>query len=554
MCGRALLRGFIFLFLLMVLATVAGCQRQPGPQSGLRAIRAAAIAAHTRFLADDALEGRGTTTRGMLLAANYAAAQFEALGLEPGGEAGSYRQQVRFRRVWLEPEGSRLSWLNGGQHRNFRFGDEFVMRGHPLLEASEVTAPLVFAGFGVTAPERNYDDYASVDARGKVVVLLNGAPESFPSAVRAHYSASSTKLANAAAHGAVGILTIWTPSDEQRFPWAQLRRFSSRPSLHWHDREDRLNDVYPSLRGLAVLHPEAAAQLFAGAPSSLEKVFADARAGTLRGFDLPGQVRMRVRSRHESVECANVVAVLRGSDRRLREEYVVFSAHLDHEGIGAPLDGDAIYNGALDNASGSAVLLEIARAFAALEQPPRRSVLFLATTAEEEGLLGADYFAQHPTVPIAQIVANINLDAVPALVATRDFVALGAEHSTLGAVAEAAARELGLALSPDWAPEQAFFVRSDQYPFVRQGVPALFLIPGVQGAADGVDPRERLQHYLTTFYHTPKDDLQQPLDFEAAATVARLNFLIGYRIAQTEERPRWNPGDFFGEKFARTAR
>jgi hypothetical protein len=540
--------------LLLVVATLSGCQRQQDPARGLRTIRAAAIAAHIRFLADDTLEGRGTGTRGMVLAANYAAAQFELLGLKPAGEAGSYRQRVPFRRVRLEPEGSRLSLLRGGREQHFRFGDEFLMRGHPLWEASEVTAPLVFAGYGVTAPERNYDDYAGLEARGKIVVLLNGAPESFPSAVRAHYSASSTKLANAVAHGAVGILTIWTPGDEQRFPWVQLRRFSSRPGLYWHDHEGRMNDAYPSLRGLAVLHPTAAAQLFAGAPSSLEQVWADAREGKLRGFDLPGQAHMRMRSRHESIECANVVAALRGSDPRLREESVVFSAHLDHEGIGTPLDGDTIYNGALDNASGSAVLFEIARAFAALHRPPRRSVLFLATTAEEEGLLGADYFVQHPTVPIEQVVANINLDAVPALVATRDFVALGAEHSSLGAVAEAAARELGLALSPDWAPEQTFFVRSDQYPFVRQGVPALFLIPGVQGAADGVNPRERLQQYLATLYHTPKDDLHQPLDFEAAATVARLNFLIGYRIAQADARPRWNPGDFFGEKFARTAR
>lgn len=549
--SRALLTPLSLVLLFAALLAAPGCNRAGAETAGLNAIRAEAIAAHTRFLADDLLEGRGTGTRGMALAANYAAAHFESLGLEPAGDKGSYFQHVGFRKVTLVPEGSALSLLREGREQQLRFGEDFLMRGHPLETAVEVTAPLVFAGYGVTAPERSYDDYAGMDASSKIVVLLSGAPESFPSTVRAHYSSNSAKLENAVAHGAVGVITVWTQKDEQRFPWPRIRRFASRPSLHWRDAEGRVSDAYPSIRGMALVSHVAAERLFAGAPASLDEVLAAAAEGKLKGFALPAQARIRMRSRHEAIECANVVAVLRGSDARLREEYVVFSAHLDHEGIGAPLGDDAIYNGALDNASGSAVLFEIARAFAALPRRPRRSVLFLSTTAEEEGLLGADYFARHPTVPRESLVANVNLDAIPALVATKDFVALGAEHSSLGAIAEAAARDLGLELSPDSSPEQNFFIRSDQYPFVKQGVPALFLLPGSKAVEPGVNAAERFQRYLTTIYHTPKDDMTQPLDFQAAATAARINFLIGYRIAQASERPRWNRGDFFGEIFSR---
>ncbi len=550
MCRHIPARLSLLLWLAGALS-LAGCCRSEDSAAGLDAIRAEAIAAHTRFLADDALEGRGTATRGMALAANYAAAHFETLGLEPSGDNNSYFQRVGFRKVTLEAEGSALSLVRGGRDQRLRFGHDFVMRGHPQHTTTEVSAPLVFAGYGVTAPEQGYDDYAGIDAAGKIVVLLSGAPDSFSSTVRAHYSSNSVKLENAVAHGATGVITVWTNKDEERFPWPRIRRFASRPSLHWRDAEGRMSGAYPSIQGMAIVNHAAAERLLAGAPMSLQGVLAAAAEGKMRGFELPSQARMRMRSRHEPVECANVVAVLRGSDPRLREEYVVFTAHLDHEGIGAPLGDDAIYNGALDNASGSAVLFEIARAFASLPEPPRRSVLFIATTGEEEGLLGADYFAQHPTVPLQSIVANVNLDAIPALIATKDFVALGAEHSSLGLLAEAAARELGLEISPDSAPEQNFFIRSDQYPFVKQGVPALFLIPGSKAAEPGVDAAARFQRYLTTVYHTPKDDMSQALDFEAAATAAKINFLIGYRVAEAGERPQWNSGDFFGAKFSR---
>jgi Zn-dependent M28 family amino/carboxypeptidase len=214
------------------------------------------------------------------------------------------------------------------------------------------------------------------------------------------------------------------------------------------------------------------------------------------------------------------------------------------------VDGDSIYNGALDNASGVAQMLEVAHAFARLPQPPRRSVVFLAVTAEEQGLLGSDYYAHYPTVPIGQIVANINLDGALILAPPADVVIHGADHSTLGEIAEAAARRLDLEVTPDPAPEQMFFVRSDQYSFVRQGIPALFLFPGTKSSDPSIDAGARLQQYLAERYHKPSDDMSQPFSYEAGAVGARLNFLIGYAVAQQAERPQWNPGDFFGRTFA----
>lgn len=258
---------------------------------------------------------------------------------------------------------------------------------------------------------------------------------------------------------------------------------------------------------------------------------------------------MRRVSRHESVSSPNVAAVLRGSDAKLREEYVVYTAHLDHEGIGEPRNGDAIYNGALDNASGVAQMLEAARAFARLPKPPRRSVIFVAVTAEEEELLGSEYYASFPTVPARAIVANVNLDG-GLILYPGDAVVHGADHSTMGAVVEVAAKRLGIVLSPDPAPEENFLVRSDQYSFIKKGVPAVFVFPGMKSSDPAIDGQTRFMEYLAKRYHTPLDDMSQPFSFEAGALGARFNFLIGYAVAQQTGRPRWNEGDFFGRTFA----
>jgi hypothetical protein len=502
------------------------------------------------FLADDLLEGRAPGTRGYDLAARYVAAQFEALGLEPAGSEGSYYQPVPLRRIRLIPEHSGVDLVRGDERRELELFEEFVMFGHVTHLESQVEAPLVFAGYGVTAPDLDYDDYVRTDVSGKIVVLLPGAPPRFPSAERAHFSSIELKQANAARRGAVGILMARTQDVERMFPWRALARISRTWSMRWLSPDGVPNNARPELRGQGVLSTEMSAWLFLGAAKSFDEAVAAAQQSHPQAFPLDARASIRMASRHENFESPNIVGLLRGSDPSLAHEFVVYTAHLDHEGIGEPVDGDSIYNGALDNASGVAQMLEVAHAFARLPQRPRRSVVFLAVTAEEQGLLGSDYYAHYPTVPIGQIVANINLDGGLILVPPADVVVHGAEHSTLGAIAEAAAKRLDLEVTPDPAPEQSFFIRSDQYSFVKKGVPSVFPFPGAKSSDPAIDGAARLQQYLTERYHTPRDDMSQPFSYEAGAIGARLNFAIGYAVAERSERPRWNPGDFFGRTFA----
>jgi hypothetical protein len=425
---------------------------------------------------------------------------------------------------------------------------DYVPSPNFLSEHSDVSAHVVLAGFGVTAPTSGYDDYRRVDARGKVVVLLTGAPSTLPPTERAHYASARVKHQNAVRHGAVGVLIVRTR--DQTFPWDRFVRQMRSGAMRWLDSRGEPEGALHQLRGIAGLSDSAAAALFAGAPQSHAQVLAAAAAGAPPTFDLPVRVTMRTVSVYEPLESPNVIGLLPGSDPRLRDEIVLFSAHLDHLGMGEPVNGDSIYNGALDNASGAAALLEVARAFARLPRPPRRSVLFLAVTGEEMGLLGSDYFAAHPTRPLDQIVANVNVDGLGLLYPLRQVIPLGAEHSTLGAVAARVATSSGIALGPDPFPEQVFFVRSDQYSFVRRGIPSLFLFMGLQ-TDYGIDGAARFQEWMRSRYHTPLDDLSQPMDLTAGARHAQLNFLVGLDVANAPERPAWKPGDFFERTFGR---
>jgi hypothetical protein len=517
--------------------------------SALPQVSPAALEAHMRFLADDSLQGRGTGTPDYDLAARYVAGCFSQLGLKPAGTSG-YMQPVRLRRGRIG-EGSTLVLQGAGGRRELVRDRDYLPVPDLLRSEIEVAAPLVLVGFGVTAPDRAYDDYRTVDARGKIVVLLTGAPPSFPPTERAHYATSRVKSENAMRHGAVGVLSVRTR--DQTFPWDRAVRQARGGTMAWLDPRGTPHDVFPGLRGIARLSDAGANALFEGAPRSHAEVLTAAEKGRPPAFDLPLRAMIRTVTAHDGLESPNIAGLLRGSDPRLRDEVVVFTAHLDHLGVGEPVNGDSIYNGALDNASGSAALLEVARAFARLPKPPRRSVLFLAVTAEERGLLGSDYFAEHPTVPIERIVANLNLDGLAILYPLRQLVPMGAEHSTLDATVERAANQMGIELTPDTFPEEVFFVRSDQYSFVRRGVHSLFLFMGVQSDS-GVDAAARFREWGRTRYHTPQDDLGQPMDLNAGARHAQLAFLTGLEIANAEERPAWKPGDFFGRTFGRTGR
>ena len=400
----------------------------------------------------------------------------------------------------------------------------------------------------------NYDDYAGIDVKGKIAaVLFFEAPSKFPAPIRAYYMNGYVKRQIATDHGAAGILAIMTPELEKKFPWQLLQTMvQSLPSMTWLDSQGRVLGLDARSGPGPLLNRSAAEALFEGERHNLAEIFTASAKGEPPRFATNKTATVRYKSRRTSVESANVVAVMEGADPELKSEYLVFSTHLDHLGIGPAVDGDAIYNGAFDNAGGCAVMLEIARAFSQLSSRPRRSVMFMAVTGEEQGLLGSDYFANNSPVPIEKVVANINFDEpIPFVPSLRDVIAHGAEHSSLGRTAAQAATESGLEMSPDPFPDQGMFIRTDHYSFVKQGIPALFLEMGYKSSEAGVDVLKARMKWMETVYHSPKDDVSQKFDYRTGARFARFAGLVGQKIAMETERPTWNDGDFFGKRFGR---
>jgi Zn-dependent M28 family amino/carboxypeptidase len=521
------------------------------PAALLNRITPTGIRANMNFLADDLLEGRGTGTRGYEIAALYVRSRFEELGLKPAGVNGDYFQPVPLRRMTVVPEGTSMEILHPGKTEKLVLAHDFITGGSSLATYSSSEGPLAFVGFGVSAPEFDYDDFAAVDVRGKIVVELYGAPSTFPSAPRAYYSDGYVKAKTAAAHGAIGLIGLWAGPMAERIPFERLVRFFQEPQLRWLDAQGVPNEAVPEIRAFAMVSEKSGEILFQGARRTLKQALDDASQNKPQGFSLVGDVAIHLTTRFTATESPNVAAILPGSDPALKNEYVVFSAHLDHLGIGEAIKGDVIYNGALDNASGTSAMLEIARAFSEMPTAPRRSILFLSVTGEEAGLLGSDYFAHNPTVPISKIVADINMDGVALLYDFKDIVGIGVDHSSLNRELADVARHMNLEVSPEPMPEEVFFVRSDQYSFVQQGVPAVFLSEGFKTVDPALNGKSISLMWESTIYHTPQDDMKQKLNFEAGAKFARVDMAIGYEVAQENERPHWNAGDFFLAKFGR---
>ncbi len=525
--------------------------RSPAAEA-MKLIRPEAIRASMRFLSDGLLEGRAPDGRGYDIAARYVAARMEAMGLRPAGTGGGWFQPVSLRKAVLDAQQSSVVLIGDGKEETLADAVDYIASGDALRLETSVEAPVVFVGFGVTAPELNHDDYEGADVRGKIVVAFRGAPARFPSTERAYFTDGTLKAKNAVAHGAIGALGITLPEEDARYPWKWIVPQVQAGSMRWLDVQGVPHNTFPELRGAARLSQGGAGQLFAGAPKSLEEVFAAAGAGRPQSFPLKVKARIRQVSRHTDFHSSNIIGVLPGADPALRDQYVVYTAHVDHLGLCPPAEGDNVCHGTLDNASGTAALLEIAQAFASLRPAPRRSLLFVFVTGEEKGLLGSDYFAQNPTVPRKAIVANLNIDGAPGILyPMRDIVALGIEHSSLARDVNEAAHEMGYAITPDPVPEEVSFIRSDQYSFVLQGVPAVSITEGITSTNPKIDGLKVMKEWLLTRYHTPRDSMDQPMDFESAARGARLNFLAGYKVAQRAAAPAWNQGDFFGMKFGR---
>ena len=517
----------------------------------MKAIRPDAIRAHMRFLSDSLLRGRAPGTPGYEVAARYVAAQLEAAGLHPAGVNGTWYQTVPLRKSVLDDGKSSLVLITKGGEQTLVPLKDYVQIGDLIKTDNGVEAPVVFAGFGVTAKEHDYDDYAGADVKGKIVVVMDGAPAKFPSTVRAYYSDSLVKQRNAVAHGAVGFIDVMTPEDQKRYAWDWIVPQVQMGSMEWLEKNGIPHNTFPELRGGALLSQSGAEKLFAGAGKTLDQVFETARAGRPQSLALPVTARIHTVSSHTSADSPNIIGEVPGSDPALRNQYVVYTAHVDHLGICPPVNGDNVCHGALDNASGTASLLEIARGFASLPKAPRRSILFVFVTGEEMGLLGSDYFANFPMVPRSAIVADLNIDGAPGLYYDmKDVIVLGMEHSSLEQQVQSAAKRIGYSLSPDPMPEENFFIRSDQYSFVLQGIPAVDVTDGIQSIDPKIDGLKLQKEWMVTKYHTPLDNMDQALDYSSGAKAAGVNFLVGYDLAQQDATPTWNKGDFFGDRFS----
>jgi hypothetical protein len=498
---------------------------------------------HVAFLADDAMAGRETGSPGHRRAAEYVAEHLKREGVAPAGSAG-YMQPVSFRVRQYVEEKSSLAIVRGGREEVVTLGDEatFSMR---IEHAPRIEAPVMFVGYGLSLPEAGYDDLAGVDLKGKVALYLTGGPSTIPGALLAHGQSASERWQALKRAGAIGTIGIPNPRSMD-IPWdrSKLSRFLPAMVL-----SDRALDDTEGQRLSVTLNPARAERWFTGASHRLSdlRALADARK-PLPHFDMPISVKAVVAYDVTTVESDNVVGVLKGADPALAAEYVVISAHLDHVGTSKTLTGDQIYNGAMDNASGIATLLDLATRLRAANRPLKRSVVFLAVTAEEKGLLGSKYFANRPTLAGGRIVANINTDMFLPLFPMTSVVALGLEESDLADDLRRVGQAMSIDVLPDPEPERNTFIRSDQYNFIRRGVPALALKVGYRLQTPEADLVKR---WLAERYHGPTDDLTQPVDRDAAVRFTALVHALTESVANRATAPVWRDGSFF-RRFAQS--
>ena len=502
------------------------------------------IRADITFLADDLLEGRGNGSRGYEIAARFVAARFGALGLTPGNK-GNWFQRVRFAESKLRPDAP--AYLQIGDRR-FAHGEDILLSATALYPDQQISGDAVFVGYGLDSPAQGFDDYAGLDVRGKIVVALWGFPPGSPSEMAAHLNSEKTRMAQD--RGALGLISIHTPTQEKVSPWETRRKGAMRPSHAWVGPDGRPYSAAPNLPLTGSLGRPAAEALFANAAVPLATVIAQSekQGGRPKGFPLASKISAERHSLVTPIASPNVMGILKGSDPTLANEYILLTAHLDAIGLVEPENGDAIVNGAMDNASGIATMLEVARAFKESGTRPKRSIMFVALAGEEKGLLGASYLAKNPVLGDGRIVGLVNLDMPMLTYDFQDVVAFGAEHSTIGGAVSRAIASANVKLTPDPEPEQVLFTRTDHYMFVKEGVPAVSLDTGPAngGAAANAD-------FIKHRYHKPGDDIRQKFDWNAAAKFARINYLIARELADAETEPRWYAGDFFGDTFAKDA-
>jgi len=502
---------------------------------------------HIKFLADDKLEGRDTGSRGEREAQKYAVEQLKNAGAEPAGVNGFY-QPVKFVSRQIVEKDCSLALIRKDKDKRepLTLGEDAII-GTRIMPAPEVEAPLVFTGYGLKVPEKNYDDFAGLDLRGKIIVILSGSPSEIPGALASHYQTAAERWKVLRAAGVVGIVTLPNPASMD-IPWSRMALNRAHPSMELDYPE--FNETEGAKLAVTV-NPASAEKFFAGSGHTFEEIAALGKdRKPLPHFPLTVSLAAKTKVNVTRIESANLVAKLPGSDPALKNEYVVLSAHLDHIGIGEPINGDRIYNGAMDNGSGSALVLDMAASFRKNPEKLRRSILLVLVTGEEKGLLGSKYFAAHPTVPPKSIVADVNVDMFLPIVPLKLLTVLGLDDSDLGDRVREIAQSQGVRVQPDPEPLRNLFVRSDQYNFIRHGVPSVIMSVAPE---PGTSEQKLFKDWLTQRYHAPSDDVDQPVNLAAAAKYEEIVRALLINIANGDRRPEWKPDSFF-RRYAESAK
>jgi Zn-dependent M28 family amino/carboxypeptidase len=483
------------------------------------------------------MEGRNTGSPAHKRAAEYVAAQFKAAGLEPAGTSG-YFQPVAFKTRRIVEAQSSLTLVRDGKAESLALGEDadISMRADPV---ASIEAPLVFAGYGLNIPERGINDFAGLNVKGAIVVYIAATPKSLPGPLQAHFGSTVERWKAYKAGGAIGTISIANPKTTD-IPWERSTLARLQPAMSLADPS--LDEA--SGQKLAVtMNPAHADKLLAGSGHTFSELLALVDSGKdVPRFKLAVGLKATTKVEHSEVESQNVAGIMRGSDPSRQNDYVVLSAHLDHLGVGEPINGDKIYNGAMDNASGVAAILEVAAKMHEAGAKPARSILFLAVTGEEKGELGSRYFAAHPTVPRSSIVADLNTDMFLPLFPLRMLMVLGLDESDLGQDIRATAKELGIAVQADPEPQRNRFVRSDQYSFIKFGIPALAMKVGYE---ENSPEAAIAAKWTAERYHAPSDDLNQPVDLLAADKFVEVLQKLALRVANRNDRPKWNDSSFF---------
>ena len=498
---------------------------------------------HVRFLSHDLLEGRGTGQRGGDIAAEYIATQFAEYGLKPAGEDGSYLQKVPLVGITTLPQTQFVLLPKQGPSMDLKPLDEYVAYDQTQQAQSEVDADIVYVGYGIEAPEYDWDDYKGVDVRGKVLLMLVNEPPSddpkfFKGKALTYYGRWTYKYEEAARKGAVGVILIHK-EDMASYPWEVVRNSNS-------GEKSYLKLEGPALKVASWVQLDVAKKLVAGSGMDIDKMMTDARSREFHPVNLGAKLRTHIVSKVRNFESNNVLATLPGSSRNLKDEAVLYTAHYDHLGIRPEMPGDNIYNGAADNATGCGILLELARAYSVAKDRPGRSLIFAAVTGEEQGLLGSEYLGKHPPIPAGKITLDLNYDDVQPLGAPEEVEVTGAERTTFYPWVQATAKEFRLTIRPDARPEAGHFYRSDHFSLARVGIPSFSINQGMKfkghNEAWGL---AQDKEYTEKRYHQPSDEYHPEMDFVGDAAMARFGFALGWEAASFSKLIGWQKGDEF---------